>query len=136
MEEEFKEFLLCILLIKSAIIFIVIIKLIVINVIIHFIYTHHNKYYHSLKINLVPFIYSFMVFPIIRFIIPVLKIITLKVIIIRSCNSIIVIVFISIHYVSYYSHQIITSFIITHLMFILVTNYIDFCITVFKNLVY
>ena len=82
-----------------------------------------------------------MVFPIIRFIIGALKIIIqedifIKVIIIRSCNSIIVNVLISIHYVSYYSNHIITSFIITHLMFILVTNYIDFCITVFKNLVY
>ena len=109
----------------------------------HFTYKHLNKYYHSLIINLVIFIYLFMGFTI-RFIIKALKITTqedvfIKVvitIIIRSYNSIIVIVFISIQYVSKYSHHIITFFIIIHLMFILVINYIDFSITVFKNSIY
>ena len=137
------------LLIKSAIIFTITIIILII-VIIHFTYIRHNKYYqfpmivphwdNRSPINLEAMVYSFMVFTII-FIILVLKIIVredifIKVIIIRSCNSIIVIVFISIHYVSYYSHHIITFFIIIHLMFILVINYNDFSITVFKNSIY
>ena len=77
------------LLINSAIIFTITI-IIVINVIIHFTYTHHNKYYHSLMINLETIVYRLMGFTI-RFI----KDITI--VIIRSYNSIIVIIFYLIH---------------------------------------